>query len=98
MELSCLQSSGVIQTVGGLQNTAQRLVSSQQHFRSKLVDRLLEDAAVLSGNDTKQEEKEADALGKGDYAPLKYLHGVRGHDVKISKHCVIIGLARGLSV
>lgn len=60
MELSCLQSSGVIHTVGGLQNTAQRLVSSQQHFRSKLVDHLLEDAAVLSGNDTTQEEKEAD--------------------------------------
>lgn len=75
MELSCLQSSGVIQTVGGLQNTAQRLVSSQQHFRSKLVDSLLEDAAVVSGNDTTQEEKEADALAQGDYKPRKYEHG-----------------------
>lgn len=98
MEFSCLQSSGVIQTVGGLQNTEQRLVSSQQHFRSKLADRLLEDAAVLSGNDTMQEEKEADALARGGYAPLKYMHGVRGRDVKIAKHCVIIGLARGLGV
>lgn len=77
MELSCLQSSGVIQTVGGLQNTLQRLVSSQQHFRSKLADSLLEDAGIVSGNDTKQTEKEPDGLTSVDDASLKYAHGFR---------------------
>ncbi len=35
MGLSCLQSSGAIQRVGGLRDTPQCLVSSQHHFRSK---------------------------------------------------------------
>lgn len=78
MELSCLQSSGVSQTVGGLQSTPQPLVSSQQHFRSKLADSLLEAADAVFGNDTMQTEKQAEGSTALDYATLKPERGGAG--------------------
>lgn len=42
------------------------------------MDSLLEDAGIVSGNDTMQTEKEPDGLTSVDDAALKYAHGVQG--------------------
>lgn len=79
--------------MGGLQNTPQRLDSSQQHCRSKLADSLLEDAGVVVGNDTMRTRREDDGSAWVDYTSLKNERGGRGLDVKTCRHCVIKGLA-----
>lgn len=64
--------------MGGLQSTLQLLVSSQQHFRSKLAASLLEGADVVFGNDTMRTEEQAEGLMSLDYETLNHEHGGAG--------------------